>query len=164
MLLYAKSLAKSTDYNPDGYIRHLKKIFSLKSSKALKRIYFKTPSLYRLALYPETRAALTILKTAYRLGIYTEGFRKFQKAKLKLSGLLPFFEPDLTFIHRRKLTPWAVKQLPGGAAIVDDNLEVINALSKFPRVTPVWLNRKDKKKPLLIRTIHSLKELSSALI
>ncbi|MEK7611402.1 MAG: hypothetical protein AAB486_03480 [Patescibacteria group bacterium] len=118
------------------------------------------PDLYRRSLYPDTLPSLAKLQASHRLGIFTEGFRKFQLTKLKLSGLLPLFNRDLTFIHRRKLTPTAIKRLPKGAIIVDDNLEVVETLLKFPYVTPVWLNRKDKKKHPQIRAIRSLTELN----
>lgn len=159
---YTKILPKSTDFNPDDYIKYLMKKFEIKNSAEFKKIFFKMPDLYRAVLYPETRRVLNSLKRRYRLGIFTEGFRKFQLTKLKLSGILPIFDRDLIFIHRRKLTSRAISRLPKGSVIVDDNPEVIEALSKFPHVTPIWLNRKDKKKRSAVRTIHSLAELNQS--
>lgn len=155
---YTKKLAKSTEFNPQTYIRYLSTELDCKQQPLLD-LYFSQHGNYRQALYAEVTSSLRFLKRMYRLGIFTEGFREFQLAKLKLSGLLPFFEADIIFIHRRKLTSTAISRLPKGSIIVDDNPEVISALSKFPHITPIWLNRKDSKKHPRIRTIRSLKEL-----
>lgn len=160
---YTKKLPKSTEFNPQIYVRYLGTELDCKQ-KPLLDLYFNQRENYRRALYTEVTSSLRLFKRRYRLGIFTEGFRKFQMAKLELSGLLPFFDHDLIFIHRRKLLPGAVNRLPKGAVIVDDNPEVIEALLLFPHVTPIWLNRKDKKTYPKARTIHNLKELSSSLI
>lgn len=157
---YLAALEKSTDFNPDDYIRSFCKDFKV-DKKALTRIYFEVLDLYRQSLYPETMTTLRKLQTVYRLGIFTEGFRKFQLTKLKNSGIFDLFDRKLIFIHRRKLTANIINYLPYRAFIVDDNPEVIEVLKKYPHVTPVWLNRKDQSKDPTAVTIHNLKEILS---
>lgn len=159
---YVATLMKSTDFNPDDYIKYTCKTFGV-DRKLLEMVYFQSPNIYQRVLYPETRAVLKKFQAVYRLGIFTEGRRRFQLTKMKLSGLLPYFNQAFIFIHRRKLEPEVLKKLPPGAFIVDDKLEVAGTLLSYPNVTPIWLNRQDEKKHPRILTIYSLKDLKNVL-
>lgn len=157
---YLKTLDRSTDFRPDSYIQRLSQVFNVRQA-VLRKLYYDTPTIYQQILYPETVAVLKELKRKTRLGIFTEGFRKFQMTKLKLSGLVPFFDRNLIFIRRRKLSPTALQKVPRGVLVVDDNREVTTHLLKFPGVTPVWLNRGDNQINPQVKTIRSLRELLS---
>lgn len=155
---YTKTLSKNTDFNPDDYLKYLARTFKTDKKPPID-LFFHQPNAYRQSLYPETAAILTALKKSHRLGIFSEGFRKFQLTKLKHAGLLPFFDPKLIFIRRWKFTNRVLNQIPAGAVIIDDSLEVIEAVSSDARFTPVWLNRKDKTRRLHFPTIHCLNDL-----
>ncbi len=155
---YTKKLIKSTDFDPKAYVSYLSKTLNCKQ-KPLLDLYFHQPEIYQQASYLETQKTLRTLKQTSRLGIFTEGKRLAQLTKVKNAGLLAYFDPRLIFIYHRKLAPKVISSLPQGALIVDDNREVVETLLQYPRVTPIWLNRKDKTNHTNGTTIHTLSEL-----
>lgn len=159
---YAKTLEKSTDFHPGDYIKHLCRFFRIRPAP-LQKIYFQSPRLCQKALFPETLKTVKKIKKRCRLGIYTEGFRQFQLTKLKQAGLIPHFDKRLIFVHRRKISAAIINRFPPGTYIVDDNPEVIGELLKFPHITPIWLNRKGKKRHPSAATVHHLKEIGKIL-
>ena len=95
--------------------------------------------IYNVNVYKETLEVLEKLKDKYRLGIYSEGTKKFQNHKFKSLGLNKYFDKDLIFI-------------------VDDKETICEFLTKN-EIRAIWLNRKDNRKSDKCETIYSLFEL-----
>lgn len=150
-----------SDFKPERYLQDL--------SPRLKRDYKKLLKLYYLSenfeksLYPEVKEVIEQLKKNYQLGIFSEGFKRYQHDKLKHSGLIDHFQKEHIYIHRRKLKIQALKALPKNSLIVDDNLEVVEALLKEEEKQIVWINRKDTKSHPKAVTIFNLKEIHKIL-
>ena len=64
---------------------------------------FLDPAYYQKALFPDALPALEALKNTAKLGAWSEANPKKQMIKLKLSGLINFFEPELLYLSRHKL-------------------------------------------------------------
>ncbi len=154
---YTNALEKSSDFLPNRFLRHIAKDHSF----PFQQLYntFFNPQNFINALYPDTVPGLQKLFPGRSLGIYSEGYREFQTTKLRLSGILDYFNPDLMHIHRRKIDPAVLNCLPNDSVIVDDRPEMISGLIPYPNITPVWLNRKDDATHPTVKTIHSLTEL-----
>lgn len=154
---YHQTLEKSTDFDPRAFTQLLAQRFGTDADKLLA--VFADPKANRESLYPETRAEIAYWHIrGFRLGVYSEGLLDFQMHKLTDSGMLPFFEPELIHIARRKLAPDVVAGLEPGGYVIDDNLEYIDGLAGTA-VTPVWINRKDSRVHPHALTIKTLAEL-----
>ena len=128
----------------------------------------KPSNLYHLVIlmgYEVERAAALI--NAYEPSKISVGYARkddsisdahYQINKLKLSGIYKFFDEDKIIISRNKSTFKLVEKM-GTATVVDDWPEVIDYLSQYPQITPIWLNLLDNKKHKTAKTIHSLGEL-----
>jgi hypothetical protein len=157
---YLNTLEKSTDFLPVKYLRHIAHTYSYPFQK-LHDIYYN-PELFRTSLYPDTIPALDKLKLNNTLGIYSEGNHDFQITKLKLSGIINYFDPNFIFIHRRKVDLEIINTLPANSTIVDDKLEVIKLLSLYPDIHPVWVNRTSTVSEVKFKTISSLLDLTQS--
>lgn len=163
---YHDSLSKSTDYQPEEFFKHV--INSLRLDKKpkihekLRNLFFAKANFTR-SLYPDTLPALTVLSSRSTLGIFSEGYASYQKAKLVKSGLIDLIDPKYIIIHRRKTKPESLSLLPQNCTVVDDRLEVVTELATQTTVplTPIWLNRKDQSKHPSARTIYSLNDLAN---
>ncbi len=137
---YISSLKKSTDFSPYSLASKLSNTFHYPQNKFLTK-YIDNIALYKRCVYPGTIESLTNLKKKYRLGIFSEGRKYFQYAKLKNTGLLPHFDNDLIFIFKRKLTTQSLKKLPSKSIVVDDNPKVVEKLKSTEGFTPLLINR-----------------------
>jgi phosphoglycolate phosphatase-like HAD superfamily hydrolase len=157
---YRQTLEKNTDFNPTDYLRAI----SLQSD--VEELGVKTifnPNFHQQAVFPDVIPCLTKLAKSYQLGVFSEANLEWQQKKLKLSGLINFFIPELVFIWRRKTAPEQLKQLPSPVTIVDDNTNVIAALTQVPTITPIWINRVNAQPLVGVTTITSLTELKTIL-
>lgn len=150
-----------TDFNPEEYIDYISKNYDAKAQD-ISRNFFNDVNFKNIS-YPDVIPALENLVGDYKLGIFSEGFEAFQLIKLQKSGLIKYFEPELTFIYRRKLTKESLNLLPGGCFVVDDNYYVAEALSKVGLFKPVWLNRKTEEKHPDCETVFDLTNLRKLL-
>ncbi|KKP39430.1 MAG: hypothetical protein UR29_C0007G0081 [Candidatus Woesebacteria bacterium GW2011_GWC2_33_12] len=114
--------------------------------------------IYNVNVYKETLEVLEKLKDKYRLGIYSEGTKKFQNHKFKSLGLNKYFDKDLIFIVDAKDTKEVLEKIPKDAIIVDDKETICEFLTKN-EIRAIWLNRKDNRKSDKCETIYSLFEL-----
>ena len=137
---YVKKGEGFTDFIPQEYIKFLSNKFGFDESK-ISKAFFDDDN-FKDILYEDVLDCLKSLSKDYILGIFSESFKDFQMLKLHKTGLLPYFNQDLVFIFKRKLTDDSLKILPENCFIVDDNLPVICALEETKRFKPVWLNRK----------------------
>lgn len=154
---YFRVLSSGTDFNPDDFLRYIAKVYGLPPS-VLTEIFWDDTLLYKQSLYAETSEILLNLSKTNTLGIFSEGFPRFQKNKLVKSGIINFFDEKFIVIRRRKLTPESLRLIPGECPVVDDNLAVCETLLPDHRV--IWLNRKTADKHAVIRTIQTLNELT----
>ena len=142
--IYTNSLKSSTDFRPENYCRILSKHFGCNYKKLLG-VFYISEKIYRNALYPDTVTALEKLKVKYILGIYSEGYKRFQLTKLKLSGIMPYFDKRYIFIGRRKLSKKFLGLIPANSIIIDNNKKVINILTKN-NIKNIWVNRNESIK------------------
>jgi phosphoglycolate phosphatase-like HAD superfamily hydrolase len=127
---YARGLKSSTDFNPQHCLKCLSSEFG-KNVNSLKKIFYN-PKYYRRSLFTETASVLgKLFKKEIKLGIFSEGFKKFQRKKLKNSGILKFFDRKNIFIFRRKTKKSSVIALPKNSIIIDDNLAVLEEIEEL---------------------------------
>ena len=152
---YTSALASSTDFNPDEFISFLAPKYDFLIAD-LEKVYWHNPQFYQESLYPEVLRVLKRMKGEYNMGIFSEGFIKYQTAKLKESGILNFFDPKNIYIFRRKLLPENLANFPAGSLVIDDDPVNVKALLNLPQVVPIWINRKNASTHPQARTITSL--------
>ncbi|OGD86299.1 hypothetical protein A2164_03295 [Candidatus Curtissbacteria bacterium RBG_13_35_7] len=157
---YLNSLLCSNDFNADDFIKLVAKKFN-KNQKLVYKYFLKQPKLYQQALFLDTKPALTKLSKKYTLGIFSEGFTKFQTFKIKNAKIDHFFAIKHIYIFRRKLKKSALINLPKKVIIIDDNLQVLKNLNKLNQFNLIYLNRKSRKTHPQIPTIHKLNQLTS---
>ena len=156
---YKKKDSGFTDFHPNDYIEHVCKFYNL-NEKSVRELFFSDDN-FKDALYDDVVPTLKTLSDKFNLGIFSEGFEDFQLTKLHKSGIMNFFEKDLTFIFRRKLEESSLALLPYNCFVVDDNPSVVEALAKTDKFKTFWLNRKSNEKDLVCTTIHGLNSLKS---
>ena len=156
---YKKKDSGFTDFHPDDYIEHVCKFYNL-NEKSVRELFFSDDN-FKDALYDDVVPTLKTLSDKFNLGIFSEGFEDFQLTKLHKSGIMHFFEKDLTFIFRRKLEEDSLALLPDNCFVVDDNPSVVEALAKTDKFKTFWLNRKSDEKNSVCATIHGLSSLNS---
>ncbi|MFA7301542.1 MAG: HAD hydrolase-like protein [Candidatus Shapirobacteria bacterium] len=154
---YIKSLNHKNDFCREDMLEIIRqktghKYLDLKNTHDKYEYYFES-------LYDDVINTLEKLKKENNvLGIYSEGHYDYQLDKLMLSGIYKYFDIDKIIIKRKKLRDEEIK-IMGEAIVIDDWVEVIDYLSDFPKITPIWLNRVDERKHKNARTIYGLGEL-----
>ena len=94
---YIKNLSHPHDFRPSSYIKQLSQYFRVEK-EILNDIFFKKSELYKKSLYPEIKTALGFLSKKANLGIFSEGGKKFQTAKITLSEIKDYFNKKIIFI------------------------------------------------------------------
>ncbi|MCL5798157.1 MAG: HAD hydrolase-like protein [Patescibacteria group bacterium] len=155
---YFENLESGTDFHPQAFIKFLAGKLAIKNA-VLWKIFWENEENYKKALYPEVTKTLCQLVTNNKLGIYSQGFRKFQLHKLSQSGILDFFQKEYIFISRRKLRPSLTKSMPESSVIVDNHPGVVEKLNSTKRFNIIWLNRISNEKMASIQTIKKLDDL-----
>lgn len=156
---YKKKDSGFTDFHPNDYIEHVCKFYNL-NENSVRELFFSDDN-FKDALYDDVVPILKTLSDKFNLGIFSEGFEDFQLTKLHKSGIMHFFEKDLTFIFRRKLEEDSLALLPDNCFVIDDNPSVVEALAKTDNFKTFWLNRKSDEKDSVCATIHRLSSLKS---
>ncbi|KKR11285.1 MAG: hypothetical protein UT39_C0009G0045 [Candidatus Woesebacteria bacterium GW2011_GWA1_39_21] len=156
---YMKSLKSTTDFKPENYCKELSRRFG-SDYKTLTNTYYKSFDKGNNLLYHDTIPTLKRLKQKYLLGIFSEGYAKFQRHKLKYSGILPYFDEKYIFIKRRKTNTNSLKSFPKDCVIIDDRLDICEELAKN-KLNVIWFNRLNQKMPETPKTIYKLTELVS---
>ncbi len=119
--------------------------------------YLNDASLY--PKYSDVDTTLISLKQiGFDIGIFSEGVPRFQANKLKNLNL-SVFKDNLIFIGQTKRSHEFLSRIPEGAAIVDDNPEVIDVLVKYGRFNPIYINREKSDERPDSAMIESLSEL-----
>jgi FMN phosphatase YigB (HAD superfamily) len=160
MRSYIASLASNLDFSPQGYAQHLQILWGINPSDVLK-IYVTGANYVRNHLFPEVVDVLAQLSKSYTLGIYSEAQAIHQRLKIENAGILEYLDATKIIIAPRKKEQHIIESLPISAVVIDDDLQVIDALVKFGAATlkPIWLNRKSGTKHDSVVTIHSLNDL-----
>lgn len=165
--IFSLSLKKSIRFSPKKYARFLAS--GLNQAELENRILkvFSLRNLYRKSVYPQTLPILKKLAGHYRLGIFSEGAKEFQIAKLKLSGIINYLDRELIFIYSDK-TGKAGKlvQKFGEIFFVDDNPRHIKDIAVTPGAHPIWLRTGPKaqaERKLNCPTISFLSEIENYL-
>lgn len=157
---YIGSLPKYTDFDPINFLRFVTGEQDI-DDLASKTVF--NPLFHQQSVFADAKPLLSSLQTRYRLGIFSEAVQYWQERKLALAGLTPFFEPDITFIWRRKTDPAQLALLPTPVVIIDDNPDVIVELENVNGVTPIWINRINSPAITNATTITTLTELPTVL-
>lgn len=152
------TLKNRSDFRPDKFLQLISQETGIPYTK-LRKYYYKD-TIHKAVIFEEVEEILEKLSKGYKLGIFSEGFKRYQKQKLKKGKIDQHFDPDFLFIHRRKLRPSALKTLPEGSLVIDDKAEVVEVINKLPnKVEAIWLNRINKDKHPHAKTIHTLNEI-----
>jgi phosphoglycolate phosphatase-like HAD superfamily hydrolase len=154
--VYWQQLTDSTDFDPRQYVQFLADQNQASSDKLLEIVY--QPQWYTNHVFADVLSTLTELEKEHQLGIFSQGNHEYQTAKLRLAGLDKFFDQDCRFIFERKLAPQVLEKLPA-ATVIDDRIAVIETLSDYPQLKPLWLNRHQEKTDLNVNQIQTLSEL-----
>ncbi len=160
---HAGQLKRTSCFSPVSYLDFLGKELEVdKVRKSLEEVFFKKTKPYQRALYRETLKVIGFLNENYRLGIFSEGIREYQLAKVNFSGISKYLTANLIFIFAKKLTELeAIVDQLGEIIIVDDSPQIILGLEKIRGVSPIWIKRgpKAEGQELKVKTILSLNEL-----
>lgn len=160
---YYLDIADNTKFNPNELIKRITKISSLKTP-ALKRIFFKKKH-FSEALFPEVKECLNRLSKSYTIGVFSQGTKDWQMAKLQLSGIDRYVDPKLVIISPDKASGDVVATLKQEATVVDDKLAIIRTLANWRKDLKLfWLDRyhtetSPSKKYTTISRISQLEEM-----
>ena len=145
--------------DPEDYCNYLtKKLnFSAEKKQQLLDVFFKKTKKYQQSLFDDTKV-IPYLAQQHRLGIFSQGGKKWQNVKWQNSGLEKFFQPNLIFISENKTQLESITQLPAKAVIIDNDLQVVDQLLE-QQLQVIWLNRLTTDKHQQCQTIFSLNEL-----
>jgi FMN phosphatase YigB (HAD superfamily) len=157
---YQQTLDKYTDFDPFGLLKFITKQDDVSD---LHQTIFGNKQFYLDAVFEDVRPTIEELKKEYRVGVFSEAVPEWQKFKLEMADLTNYFEPELTFIGRRKTEQSFLEKIPAKAIIIDDNPSVIAELIAFNQFQPIWLNRLEKENQVNTITITSLYELPTVL-
>jgi FMN phosphatase YigB (HAD superfamily) len=162
---YKKSLPNEREYDPEVVLKMVCDHFGFTNLSALLDVYYAKENwkIYEDAVFPDVVKTLEILKSDYKLGVYSEGNPKFQTNKFSALNLEKYFDKDLIFILPAKDTKEAVARIPEGSIVIDDKLTICEFLTKNG-INTIWLNRKDNSVNPNFTTIYSLLELPGILI
>lgn len=163
---FAETLKTSREFSPPKYAIFLANYFTDPLLKKKVGEIFSRPSVYQPAIYPDVMPSLKKLRPTYSLGIFSEGIRKYQIAKITLSGIISYLDQNLIFIFVDKTGKGKfVAEKVGKCHIVDDNPRHITDLRGIENITPIWLKCGPKAKTeeiLNCPTILSLEELCNS--
>ncbi len=154
---YRESLTKSTQFNPSGWVEVAKRHFDIDPEAYFSIL--NTPEFYAKSLYPEVIPTLAELSHDYVLGIYSEAVKEWQIKKISLSGIINYFDQNLIMIREDKVSDLVIDNIPAGAIVVDDKMEVIAALKRKVGIYPIWINRAGIQGIPSLREIRDLSQL-----
>jgi len=135
---YVSSLKSSSDFNSNTFLKILSKKFD-KEFLFLKKVrddIFNKSYIYEDFLK---------LKKFKNFGIFSEGFKYFQLDKLKKTGIYRFFDKSKIFIFRRKLDLKNLDKISGNYIVIDDRINVCEALQKTKNLFPILIDRAEDK-------------------
>lgn len=154
---YRETLTKSTQFDPEGWLEVAQQHHDLDAEQW--RTLLQNPVFYERSLFPEVIPTLIELSHDYVLGIYSEAVYEWQMKKISLSGLINYFDQKYIMISSDKVSDGMIDQIPFGAMIVDDKLEVIAALKRRTGIYPIWLNRSGLQGMPSVREIRDLSQI-----
>src|SRR3989344_9099901 len=159
---YLKQLAYDREFVPEDYIKVISRKFQFSYEQSLIDVFFDSDSqnIYKESVYPEVRDVFkTLTYRKYRLGIFSEGEKKFQNHKFRSLHLGEYLDDDLIFIFNAKNNSEALKRIPRSSIIVDDKLRICEFLDKAG-IKTIWINKKGLPDSTNFQTIHYLSELN----
>lgn len=161
---YKLTLKNEREYIPEDYVKMLCDKYNFKNIDALIDTYYGNEYniLYKKSVYPEFLKIAKILISKYRLGIFSEGYKRFRENRLKAMNIAEYIDSDLIFMFDAKDTSEAISKLPKESIVVDDKERICQFLTDNG-FRAIWINRKDKRKSDNFETIYSLLELPAIL-
>ena len=161
---YKLTLKNEREYIPEDYVKILCDKYNFKDIDALIDTYYGNEYniLYKKSVYPEFLKIAKILISKYRLGIFSEGYKRFRENRLKSMDIGKYIDSDLVFMFDAKDTSGAISKLPKKSIVVDDKETICQFLTDNG-FRAIWINRKDDRKSDNFETIYSLLELPAIL-
>ncbi len=158
--LHKNNLPHRSDFHPKRYLLDLEEHLKIPLGDLKKA--FDKDLLHQQAVFAEVPQALEKLAQEFELGMFSEGYKHHQIQKITQGGLLKYFKQELVFIHRRKLKPAALQQIPKESLVIDD-LPLVGEVLKGLGIPSIWINRTSESTHSFLPTIHSLNELDQFL-
>lgn len=162
---YSSSLSDKIEFDPDNLAEFLCKKFHSDDKDKILELYYgpENKNWYKDSVFPESYQVFEKLKNKYRLGVYSEGTKRFQNYKFNSMGISDLLDKNLIFIFDHKTNSEALSKIPKEAIIVDDKESVCEYLTDNG-FRAIWLNKKDDRKSDKFKTIHQLIELPLILL
>lgn len=162
---FATSLSADREFDPENLVTFLCNKFNFEDRDSLLDVYYslKNKYWYKDLVVPEIYKVIEALKGKYRLGVYSEGTKRFQNYKFNSMGISDLLDKNLIYIFDHKTNADAISKIPKGAIIIDDKESVCEYLTDNGFVA-IWLNIKDKRINPKFKTIHNLSELPKLLL
>ncbi len=162
---FVSSLSADREFDPENLITFLCQKFDFYDRGSLMDVYYSTENKfwYKDLVFPEVYEIIKKLKSKYRLGVYSEGTKRFQNYKFNSMGISNLLDKDLIYIFEHKTNPESIFKIPKEAIIIDDKESVCEYLADNG-FKPIWLNNKDDGDSNKFTTIHSLTELPKLLL
>lgn len=159
------SLSADREFDPEKFTKFLCNRFDFLDQNLLLDVFYNPANRhwYHDFIFQETFIVFEKLRNRFRIGIYSEGTRRFQNYKFDSMEILKYLDRDLIFILDHKTNPDALKKIPKGSIVVDDKESVCEFLAENG-IEVIWLNKKDDGKNANFPTIHNLLELCSRLM
>jgi FMN phosphatase YigB (HAD superfamily) len=163
--IFVASLNADREFDPEKFTKYLCNKFNFENQKLLLAVFYnkKNKHWYTDFIFPETFIVFDRLINKFRLGIFSEGTKKFQNYKFESMGISKYLYKELIFVLDHKTNPGALAKIPQGSIVVDDKESVCEYLSDNG-IKTVWLNKKDDRKNEKFPTIHNLLELPGKLM
>jgi len=163
--------AKERPYNPEKQFQLIIEHNPEVSLKLLRENFKNVLHRANTFLYPDVEKFFKKTEKNIDLFLVSYGDKKFQRAKIENTGIVPFFEKIIITSDINKVS--VLKKLlkkNEKAIFVDDNPETLSAVKKeFPQIITVRMKRKEgkyqkeKDNPNIDFSINNLKELEKIL-
>lgn len=161
---YKLTLMNEREYIPEDYIKMLCDKYDFEDIDALIDTYYGNEFniLYKNSVYPDFFDVAEKLVQQFRLGIYSEGYKRFRENRLYAMNIDKYIDSDLVFMFDEKDNIEAINKIPEGSIVIDDKETICQFLTDNG-IRAIWINRKDDRKSDNFETIYSLLELPAIL-
>lgn len=162
---FIASLSADREFDPEKFTKFLCDKFNFERQDLLLDVFYseRNRHWYKDFVFPETFIVLKRLTNKYRLGVFSEGTKKFQNYKYNSMGISGLLDKELIFILGYKTNLEALAKIPSDSVVVDDKESVCEYLSNNG-IKTIWLNKKDDRISDKFQTIHNLLELPDKLM
>lgn len=155
---YKKALEDSTQFNHADFIS-----FAVAQGYARAQVEnaFNNQEIFAHCMFADVRSFLEEVQAFCSLWIFSQAVEEWQQHKLELSGIAALVDEwNAWIIRQNKMTLEVIAELPQGAILFDDKLEVLEAVSAArDDVRCVWVNRLSTQADVPFIQIHDFAEV-----